>query len=73
MPEPKVSHFTLHIDPKARKGEIYFMGELKPRGVVLRIILLIITFGFFGLYWMKTLTDDFPGGLRRRQGLKWCF
>ena len=73
MPEPKVSHFTLHIDPKARKGEIYFMGELKPRGVVLRIILLIITFGFFGLYWMKTLTDDihrFSGQPQTPSGIK---
>lgn len=73
MPEPKVSHFTLHIDPKARKGEIYFMGELKTRGVVLRIILLIITFGFFGLYWMKTLTDDihrFSGRPQTPSGIK---
>ena len=58
MTEPKVSHFTLHIDPNARKGEIYFMGELKTRDVVLRIILTFITCGLFGLYWMKTLTDD---------------
>ena len=73
MPEPKVSHFTLHIDPNARKGEIYFMGELKTRGVVLRIILLIITFGFFGLYWMKTLTDDihrFSGRPQTPSGIK---
>lgn len=73
MTEPKVSHFTLHIDPNARKGEIYFMGELKTRGVVLRIILLIITFGFFGLYWMKTLTDDihrFSGRPQTPSGIK---
>ena len=73
MPEPKVSHFTLHIDPKARKGEIYFMGELKTRDVVLRIILLIITFGLFGLYWMKTLTDDihrFSGRPQTPSGIK---
>lgn len=73
MPEPKVSHFTLHIDPNARKGEIYFMGELKTRGVVLRIILLIITFGLFGLYWMKTLTDDihrFSGRPQTPSGIK---
>lgn len=73
MPEPKVSHFTLHIDPNARKGEIYFMGELKTRDVVLRIILTLVTCGLFGLYWMKTLTDDihrFSGRPQTPSGIK---
>lgn len=58
MTAPKVSHFTIHIDPKARKGEIHLMYELKPRDVVMRLILTFVTCGLYGLYWMKTLTDD---------------
>ena len=34
------------------------IGELKPRDVVLRILLTFVTCGLYGLYWMKTLTDD---------------
>ena len=58
MTAPKASHFTIHIDPKARKGEIHLMYELKPRDVVRRLILTFVTCGLYGLYWMKTLTDD---------------
>lgn len=58
MTEPKVSYLTLRIDPQTRKGEIYLIGELKPRDVMLRILLTFITCGLYGLYWMKTLTDD---------------
>lgn len=34
------------------------MHELQTRDVVLRILLTIVTCGLYGLYWMKTLTDD---------------
>ena len=34
------------------------MDALKPRDVMLRILLTFFTCGLYGLYWMKTLTDD---------------
>ncbi|MGP1471298.1 MAG: DUF4234 domain-containing protein [Schwartzia sp. (in: firmicutes)] len=34
------------------------MDALRPRDVMLRILLTFFTCGLYGLYWMKTLTDD---------------
>ena len=49
------------------------MDALKPRDVMLRILLTFFTCGLYGLYWMKTLTDDihrFSGRPQTPSGIK---